>query len=44
MKGGNKDLRLSHKSSKIMGFGILDFSNFNVVKMFFALVNNVLWG
>jgi hypothetical protein len=34
MKGGNKDLRFSHKSSKIMEFGVLDFSNFNVVKCF----------
>jgi hypothetical protein len=34
MKGGNKHLRFTLKSSKIMGFGVLDFSNFNVVKCF----------
>jgi hypothetical protein len=34
VKRKNRQLRFSHKSSKIMGFGVLGFSNFGVLKFF----------
>ncbi len=43
MKRGNKHLRFSHTSSKIMEFRVLDFK-FYCCQMFLAMVNNVLWG